>query len=81
MKETKAYSTEATLLAERERRLECEVNLANPNYPANLTFAEREMKNHKMNATTYLESKQHLFQLFLEGNEKKHLFWIFMYFM
>ena len=32
------------------------------------------MKNHKMNAITYLGSKQHLLKLFLEGNEKKHLF-------
>jgi len=32
------------------------------------------MKNHKMHAITYLGSKQHLFKLFLGGNEKKHLF-------
>ena len=30
MKERKAYSTEATLLAERKRSLKCKVDLANP---------------------------------------------------
>jgi len=44
MKERKAYSTEAFLLAERERRLKCEVNLANPNLLTNPTFAKREVK-------------------------------------
>ena len=44
MKERKDYSTKAILLAEREGRLKCEVNLANPNLPTNPTFAKREVK-------------------------------------
>jgi len=44
MKEKKAYSTKAILLAERETRLKCEVNLENPNLLTNPTCVRREVK-------------------------------------
>ena len=31
-----------------------------------------------MNVITYLGSKKHLLKLFLEGNEKKTSFWVFL---